>query len=92
MFVDDMSLEQAQEWEQRLVADLDKADKGLLTANRPGTQEYRECSWDLEDVRRRINDLGQDTGDYDAPHTGHYSRLGGTYWCDTCNSPYCDNA
>lgn len=25
-------------------------------------------------------------------HTGHYSRLGGTYWCDTCNSPYCDEA
>lgn len=25
-------------------------------------------------------------------HVGHYSRLGGTYWCDTCNSPYCDLA
>lgn len=24
-----------------------------------------------------------------APHEGHYSRLGGTWWCDTCNSPYC---
>lgn len=23
------------------------------------------------------------------PHTGHYSLMG-TYWCDTCNSPYCD--
>jgi hypothetical protein len=28
----------------------------------------------------------------DEQHTGHYSRLGGTYWCDTCNSPYCDLA
>ncbi len=23
------------------------------------------------------------------PHVGHYSRIGGTYWCDTCDSPYC---
>jgi hypothetical protein len=23
------------------------------------------------------------------PHTGHFSMFG-TYWCDTCNSPYCD--
>lgn len=30
--------------------------------------------------------------DDDQPHTGHYSRIGGAYWCDTCNSPYCDNA
>jgi len=28
----------------------------------------------------------------DAPHVGHWSQLGGTYWCDTCNSPYCDLA
>lgn len=26
------------------------------------------------------------------PHTGHYSRIGGTYWCDTCDSPYCELA
>lgn len=25
-------------------------------------------------------------------HEGHFSRLGGTYWCDTCDSPYCDLA
>jgi hypothetical protein len=25
-------------------------------------------------------------------HTGHFSRLGGTWWCDTCDSPYCDLA
>lgn len=30
--------------------------------------------------------------DEDAPHVGHYSRLGGQYWCDTCNSPLCDLA
>jgi hypothetical protein len=22
-------------------------------------------------------------------HTGHYSQLGGAWWCDTCNSPMC---
>jgi hypothetical protein len=26
------------------------------------------------------------------PHTGHFSRIGGGWWCDTCNSPYCDLA
>ncbi len=26
------------------------------------------------------------------PHTGHFSRLGGTWWCDTCDSPYCELA
>ena len=26
------------------------------------------------------------------PHRGHFSHLGGTWWCDTCNSPYCDLA
>jgi hypothetical protein len=30
--------------------------------------------------------------DTEEPHVGHYSRIGGTYWCDTCNSPYCDLA
>lgn len=24
-------------------------------------------------------------------HVGHYSTFG-TYWCDTCDSPYCDLA
>lgn len=24
-------------------------------------------------------------------HTGHYTR-GGTHYCDTCDSPYCDEA
>ena len=28
----------------------------------------------------------------DEPHVGHFSRLGGTWWCDTCDSPYCDLA
>ncbi len=28
----------------------------------------------------------------EAPHVGHYSRIGGTYWCDTCDSPYCELA
>lgn len=27
----------------------------------------------------------------DEPHTGHYS-LFGTYWCDTCDSHYCELA
>jgi hypothetical protein len=25
-------------------------------------------------------------------HVGHFSRMGGTWYCDTCNSPYCDLA
>lgn len=25
------------------------------------------------------------------PHTGHWSTFG-TYWCDTCDSPYCELA
>jgi hypothetical protein len=25
-------------------------------------------------------------------HTGHFSHLGGTWYCDTCDSPYCDLA
>lgn len=29
---------------------------------------------------------------FSVPHKGHYSRIGGTYWCDTCNSPYCELA
>lgn len=29
--------------------------------------------------------------DDDKPHEGHWSTFG-TYWCDTCNSPYCDLA
>jgi hypothetical protein len=28
----------------------------------------------------------------EAPHRGHWSKLSGTYWCDTCNSPYCELA
>lgn len=36
---------------------------------------------------------GDDEGEYVyPPHMGHYSRLGGAWWCDTCNSPYCDRA
>jgi hypothetical protein len=26
------------------------------------------------------------------PHVGHWSRLGGLWYCDTCDSPYCDLA
>lgn len=44
-------------------------------------------------------DMPQDSGHYvyhnhddETPHVGHFSRLGGTWWCDTCNSPYCDLA
>jgi hypothetical protein len=31
-------------------------------------------------------------GVIDAPHTGHYSHISGTWWCDTCDSPYCELA
>jgi hypothetical protein len=30
--------------------------------------------------------------DGEVAHAGHFSRLGGTWWCDTCNSPYCERA
>lgn len=30
--------------------------------------------------------------DDEPPHVGHWSRLGGQWWCDTCNSPYCELA
>lgn len=23
-------------------------------------------------------------------HVGHHSRFTASWWCDTCNSPYCD--
>lgn len=26
------------------------------------------------------------------PHLGHFTRLTGDWFCDTCNSPYCDLA
>ena len=41
-----------------------------------------DCHYDVEPI---------DESDRE-PHIGHYSRLGGTYWCDTCDSPYCDQA
>lgn len=25
-------------------------------------------------------------------HVGHHSRITGVWYCDTCDSPYCDNA
>lgn len=34
----------------------------------------------------------EEEDDPDVPHVGHFSQLGGTYWCDTCNSPYCERA
>jgi len=34
----------------------------------------------------------QEADNEDEPHVGHFSRLGGTWWCDTCNSPYCELA
>lgn len=28
----------------------------------------------------------------DVEHEGHYSAFGNQFWCDTCNSPYCNLA
>jgi hypothetical protein len=36
----------------------------------------------LCDYCRRIQD--------EPPHEGHYPPLGGGWFCDTCNSPYCE--
>lgn len=40
--------------------------------------------------RNRVN--GREQTEESEPHVGHFSRLGGTWWCDTCNSPYCELA
>lgn len=47
---------------------------------------FRPCC-DGETTLQDWRDAG-----FEVPHLGHFSRLGGTWWCDTCNSPYCDLA
>lgn len=37
-------------------------------------------------------DEDADDEDADAPHEGHIPRFGGGWYCDTCASPYCDQA
>lgn len=49
-----------------------------------------DCYLDNQDGGRA--ELAEVIEQYDIAHAGHFSRLGGTYWCDTCNSPYCDLA
>lgn len=48
------------------------------------TATHHELVVDYRDVIRKPDD--------EQPHVGHWSRLGGTWWCDTCNSPYCELA
>ena len=37
-------------------------------------------------------DLDQDVETDEEPHIGHWPRFGGGWFCDTCNSHYCDLA
>lgn len=46
----------------------------------------REVFDAIAEVLAELNEWGEP----EPPHVGHFSRLGGTYWCDTCNSPYCE--
>ncbi len=61
--------------------DVDATAPRLLPTDHP---EYDEAA--RQDVERSHADTA------DVPHAGHYSRLTGAYWCDTCDSPYCDLA
>lgn len=62
------------------------------------TSLARRMADTLEDPREREAFLstasmsGLDCEDTDHGHVGHFSRLGGTWWCDTCDSPYCELA
>lgn len=66
-----------------------ESPESIATTRR--AEEIREstgCSWESACARAELErDLAPD-----APHVGHFSRLGGTWWCDTCDSPYCDLA
>lgn len=52
--------------------------------------DYYQHHGEWEDAWAKIVAAEEESDD--EPHVGHFSRLGGTWWCDTCNSPYCDNA
>ena len=38
-----------------------------------------------------VDCLPDGADDWEPAHVGHWSTFG-TYWCDTCNSPYCNLA
>jgi len=45
-----------------------------------------------DEAARLLVELTVDDDEPVEPHVGHWSRWGGAWWCDTCNSPYCDLA
>ena len=49
-----------------------------------------ECGNYLSDPDDKLCEHCDWVSDQEA-HTGHWSRFG-TYWCDTCDSPYCELA
>jgi hypothetical protein len=67
----------------------------LVTENSQGFVNVTafETEKDLLSVFQSLEDEYNewDVDEDENPHTGHYSTFG-TYWCDTCNSPYCDRA
>lgn len=57
--------------------------------------------WDeaYQDGRDSFDSMQEDEAIYghdwrgeDAPHVGHRSHFTGAWYCDTCDSPYCDLA
>lgn len=49
------------------------------------------CGNDLPDADSPLCEYC-DYAESQPPHAGHYSHLGGTWFCDTCNSPCCELA
>ena len=43
-------------------------------------------------MHRILREAGEDIYELANPHEGHVSRLTGAWYCDTCDSPYCERA
>jgi hypothetical protein len=52
--------------------------------------DCQACGAPLADYVGNVD--ADDEANEGSDHVGHFSQLGGTWWCDTCNSPYCDLA
>jgi len=49
---------------------------------------------DVDEILELLKPAGWDgiEPQEDEQHQGHFSRLAGNWYCDTCDSPYCDLA
>ena len=43
-------------------------------------------------MHRILGEAGEDIYELATPHEGHVSRFTGAWYCDTCDSPYCERA